>query len=285
MLFCLPVTGAWDLEPLRSDLWERRKLGVARIVNLYLMPWSMLVVWAFSETKCTCSSCKFFRPDEATSTGSPGSHALKSSSRCWKARSWISFGCLRSKSEGGVPREQYVLFNAHTTTCMALIKAWERKLLGKGNGNSAVEGALGPSRRRTRPWFWPLVWVLLAAWLLASVGQLRISLLPIVGSKVEQRLCDLPLQKLRGSSIENEEDLREGPASMQLPTDCRPCWFVPASSSAVWSLTALMLLSRAASKIWATLCYAPHHQTQFSVCTKASIPFQVSHKACVAHIL
>ena len=47
---------------------------------------------------------------------------------------------------------------------MALIKAWERKLLlespgstgafgqklGKGNGNSAVEGALGPSHRRTR---------------------------------------------------------------------------------------------------------------------------------------
>ena len=82
---------------------------------------------------------------------------------------------------------------------------------------------------------------------LASVGQLRISLSPtlpapsaqlglwwpIVGSKVEQRLCDLPLQKLRGSSIENEEDLRKGPASMQLPTDCRPCWLIPASRQVV----------------------------------------------------
>ena len=57
---------------------------------------------------------------------------------------------------------------------------------------------------------------------LASVGQLRTSLSPtlpapsaqlglwwpIVGSKVERRLCDLPLQKLRGLFIENEEDFR-----------------------------------------------------------------------------
>ena len=57
---------------------------------------------------------------------------------------------------------------------------------------------------------------------------------PIVGSKVEQRLCDLPLQKLRGSSIENEEDLRKGPASMQLPTDCPSmlaCSSITASSA------------------------------------------------------
>jgi len=33
---------------------------------------------------------------------------------------------------------------------MALIKAWERKLLGKGNGNSAVEGALGLSRQENQ---------------------------------------------------------------------------------------------------------------------------------------
>ena len=110
MLFCLPVTGAWDLEPLRSDLWGKEKAwgrqncqplldalkhagGMGFLWNqVHLQQLSTLVAWQ--------AIANSFDPMKLPQLGVQG-----------HTRSKAVQGAEKNGAEshlGGVPREQYV---------------------------------------------------------------------------------------------------------------------------------------------------------------------------------